>query len=283
MKERLPCKRAAKLLCFAAACLALVFLLVAVVLPEHRLNKAERLIASGDHGAAYDLLAGKSYRNSAAIAETCLFPAQKARLASVSVGTTIRFGSYEQDNELSNGAEEIEWIVLAVDGDKALLISKYALEAREFHDERNMYAEVTWARSQLRAWLNDAFYHSAFSADHRAMILTSSITADKNPVSDVDPGRDTKDKLFLLSIDEACRYFDSDSARQCWATSSCHTRKMEHGDNGACYWWLRSPGVQPSCPAVVTADGIVFLNGFSCGHKPEVAVRPAMWIELGGS
>ena len=132
-----------------------------------------------------------------------------------------------------------------------------------------------------RNWLEFGGY--SFQPSDRQLILTAEVTADRNPVSDVNPGRDTKDKIFLLSIDEANRYFDSDRARQCRATESCSAVKMEKDDDGFCYWWLRSPGLEPSCPAVVIARGSVFTNGFSCGHKPEVAVRPAMWIELDGA
>ena len=35
--------------------------------------------------------------------------------------------------------------------------------------------------------------------------------------------------------------------------------------------------------SVVTAKGEIFLVGFSCGHEPNPAVRPAMWIALGGN
>ena len=34
--------------------------------------------------------------------------------ASVRVGSTVIFGSYEQDNNTSNGAEPIEWLVMTV-------------------------------------------------------------------------------------------------------------------------------------------------------------------------
>ena len=43
----------------------------------------------------------------------------------ISVGDIITFGHYEQDNNLDNGAEPIEWIVLDVQDGKALLLSKY--------------------------------------------------------------------------------------------------------------------------------------------------------------
>ena len=266
-----------------AVCVAFVFLLVGVIIPEYKLNKAEKLIKTGDYEAAYALLAGMEYKYSAELASDCLTRAQRDGLDRATLGSTVRFGLWEQDGDPSNGSEQIEWTVLAIEGNKALLISKYGLEAREFNDELNLYRTVTWSNSQLRAWLNDTFYHSAFSVDHRQLILTTEVTADRNPVFDVNPGQDTKDKVFLLSIDEANRYFDSDSARQCRATEYCSTKKMEMGDDGSCYWWLRSPGAEPSCPSVVIADGSVFTNGFSCGHKPEIAVRPAMWIALGGN
>ena len=49
------------------------------------------------------------------------------------VGNIVAFGRYEQDNDLTNGPEPIEWIVLdVVDGEKtkALLLSKYGLDAK---------------------------------------------------------------------------------------------------------------------------------------------------------
>ena len=283
MEENAGRRSSVSFLLAAAVCVAFVFLLVGLIIPEYRLSRAEQLIGAGDYDAAFALLAGMEYKNSAEIAADCLFRAQRAGLADAAVGSTVRFGLWEQDGDPSNGSEQIEWIVLAIEGDRALLISRYGLEAREFNDELNAYRVVTWSNSQLRTWLNDTFYRSAFSADHRRLILTTEVAASRNPVSDVDPGRDTKDEVFLLSIDEADRYFDSDGARQCRATASCSTKQMETGDDGSCYWWLRSPGMQPSSPAVVVARGSIFTNGFSCGHKPEIAVRPAMWITLGGS
>ena len=41
------------------------------------------------------------------------------------VGDSFTFGSYEQDNDLNNGTEPIEWQVLAIENNRALLISRY--------------------------------------------------------------------------------------------------------------------------------------------------------------
>ena len=51
----------------------------------------------------------------------------------VTVGDIISYGSYEQDADESNGKEPIEWLVLDVDGDKALMISKYGLDAKPYN------------------------------------------------------------------------------------------------------------------------------------------------------
>lgn len=286
MKEKAGRNSPVRFLLVTAVCVAFVFLLVAVIIPEYKLNRAEKLIEAGDYKAAYALLDGMEYKNSAEIAADCLLRAQKAGLADVTVGSTVRFGSYEQDNDLSNGPEELEWLVLELDGDRALLVSKYGLEPRPYNQEReltNSYKRVTWSTCELRAWLNGDFFRAAFSPGHQALILLSEVKADKNPLADVDPGRDAKDRIFILSATEAGRYFDSDSARQCPGSAYClaHSRETE---NGACRWWLRTSGVEDDgSVSVVTAKGEIFLVGFSCGHEPNPAVRPAMWIGLGGN
>ena len=108
------------------------------------------------------------------------------------------------------------------------------------------------------------------------------VTADENPDYDTTPGRDTTDHIFVLSVNEAKRYFDSDSARQCRASAYCYAQGAEKGDGGACWWWLRTPGINFYSDAVVTARGAVYSAGF-CNDNPAPAVRPAMWIDLGGT
>ena len=112
------------------------------------------------------------------------------------------------------------------------------------------------------------------------MILTSDVPAGTNPDSDISPGRDTKDRIYLLNVEEAYRYFGSDSERQCFGTPYCYMLGAEKGDGGACYWWLRSPGIEVSTVSVVLGSGTVFTNGFSSGHIPNPAVRPVMRIAL---
>ena len=131
------------------------------------------------------------------------------------VGDTYICGKYEQDNDTSNGAEAIEWIVLDKDGDKVLLISKYLLDCQPYHTE---VTDVTWETCSLRQWLNGTFAEAAFSADEAERILTTTVSAAVNPEYSADPGNDTEDKVFLLGISEAETYFETLEERVCVPT-----------------------------------------------------------------
>ena len=119
--------------------------------------------------------------------------AQAEGLNNATVGSTVTFGNYEQ----GDGQAPIEWVVLDRQEDRALLLSKYALDAKPFHEveDRN----VTWAECTLRAWLNGDFYNSAFSDEERARIVQVTNATANAP--------DTQDCVFLLSLDELNAYF----------------------------------------------------------------------------
>ena len=198
-------------------------------------------------------------------------------LKKANVGSYIFFGSYEQDNNTSNGKEEIEWLVLAKTGDRVLVISRYALDCQQYNTS---WTSVTWETCSLRKWLNGTFISNAFSSDEQNMIQTTTVTADKNPSYSTSPGNNTTDKVFLLSITEVKKYFSSDSARQCKGTEYCYAQGAYKGSNGNCWWWLRSPGDYSYNAALVDFDGSDF-DGVRYVLSDHDAVRPALWIDLG--
>ncbi|MCR4671659.1 MAG: DUF6273 domain-containing protein [Lachnospiraceae bacterium] len=197
-------------------------------------------------------------------------------LYNADVGDTVYFGTYEQDNDTSDGKEDIEWIVLAKEKDRILVISKYALDSQAYNTK---FKDVTWEECSLRRWLNGSFMTAAFTKADQAHILTVTVTADKNPEVDSSPGNDTQDQVFLLSIAEAEKYFCSDSARQCEATAYAEAQRATVSDTG-CVWWLRSPGINSDCAAFVKLDGSVYYYGDWVSYVTG-GVRPALWIDLG--
>ena len=60
----------------------------------------------------------------------------------------VTFGSYEQDNNSENGSEPIEWLMLEQKDGKALLVSRYGLDALPFHDSDGDAAWVDVAAVQ---------------------------------------------------------------------------------------------------------------------------------------
>ena len=195
------------------------------------------------------------------------------------VGDIITFGTYEQDNDLSNGSEPIEWLVLDKQGRKALVISKYALDAMAFSTGDS---NGTWETSNLRAWLNGEFYKEAFSAGERKQIEKTTVRADDNEAFLIDAGNDTEDKVFLLSISEAKNIFEDDDARICYPTKYALERgaRTEEG-TGGCSWWLRTPlnafvTIHIAC---IDSGGVVDSYGNRRVSK-DISVRPALWINL---
>ena len=200
------------------------------------------------------------------------------------VGDYVTFGTYEQDNDLTNGAEPIEWQYIADKDGHKLLLAEYALDCRAYHD---IDESITWENCTLRKWLNNDFYNTAFSAEDKEKIVTA---YNENPDSTElyksyglwasipgwsggQGGKATADNVFLLSWTEARDYFDGklddDSIWGEWTEHSDYendgdfNQKLlctptayakakgvvirEWGDDsvrGCCCWWLRSPGVR---------------------------------------
>ena len=193
----------------------------------------------------------------------------------LSRGDIVFFGHYEQDDISSDGFEAIEWIVLKTDEGTALLISRYALDCVPFHIVK---ASVTWETCSLRSWLNDTFYSRAFTEEEQARIVISEVSPDPNPRFASSPGAPTQDRVFLLSGAEAETYLRSDAARTCAATP--YARK--HGaivNENACWWLLRTPGVNDHSVACVNSNGKIGYGGYDV-NRETVALRPAIVLRL---
>ncbi len=260
------------------AIVAFIIVLNAVIIPNGKYNDAVALMDAGVLDEAHSIFIElENYKDAADKAGDIRLIKFKEQLKDIKVGNYIKFGAYEQDNNTSNGKEDVEWLVLEVKDGKALVISKYALDCKPYN---TIYTDVTWETCTLRKWLNSNFLGVAFSADEKAMIPTVTVSADKNPEYSTNPGNTTQDQVFLLSITEANKYFSSDSARQCKPTEyAVAGGAYVSSSNGNCWWWLGSPGNYQNYAAYVNSDGDV-LGGGNFVNIVSCAVRPALWIDL---
>ena len=248
---------------------------------EQKYQDAVASIGKDDVVSVYErLTALEGYKDSAEKARELFEQYKTSKLKSAGVGDIVYFGKYEQDNNISNGTEDIEWLVLDKKGTRLFLISLYAIDCQRYNTES---ADVTWETCSLRGWLNDTFYNTAFSADEQDGILTTTVTADANPTYGTSPGSNTKDKIYLLSIPEVNRYFASDEDRKCAPTEYAIAQGVGVGDSDAifgrtlCWWALRSPGFYQFYASFVYYFGYVNPYGYDVAN-PNDAIRPVMWI-----
>ena len=189
------------------------------------------------------------------------------------VGETIEFGNYPQDKD---GTEKpIEWIVMKKEGNQVLLLSKYVLDAKPYNEE---FEDVTWETSDIRQWLNNEFYTTAFNKTEKAKIQTSLIKNEDNSEYGTSGGNDTEDKVFLLSEKEAETLFSDEEERIAKATEYAEKSGVYDEEKGA-WWWLRSPGFGSRGAAEVDSDGWVYRVGNLVYIRPD-GVRPALYLNL---
>ena len=204
--------------------------------------------------------------------------------------------------------EPILWRILSQSDDTALILcdsiiankayqSDYIKIDGKYYTTANGAPEGTYANnyqySEIRAWLNDQFYNTAFTELERELILTT--TVDNSVASTgYNPNQyvceNTEDKVFLLSYAEATNSaygfltdgYNYDTARKMQpndyscATGAWISLRADYYGNG--YWWLRSPVVYYSNFArYVVEDGWLNSNGVSLSNS---GVAPALQIRL---
>ena len=166
-------------------------------------------------------------------------------------------------------------------------MSKYILDAKPYHEEN---LGVTWEQCTLRVWLNNEFITTAFTGQEQAGILLTDVdNSDSQGYSwNTTGGKNTQDRVFLLSYAEANRYLgvaykspNMDSR----AVLTAHAKKAgaNIGDitvdgSPIGWWWLRSPGYFQRDAANVRSDGSLYIDTHV--SIASGGVRPALWINL---
>ena len=159
--------------------------------------------------------------------------------------------------------EPIRWSILSESDGNALILCDSIIANHYYHhtsssttiDGQTVYAN-NYKYSDIRAWLNDEFYKTAFGALQQALIQTTQVDNSvystgysSNPYA----CENTFDKVFLLSYREvtnsaygfASSYSTKDTARRMLtsdfsrATGAYMSTDSSYYGNG--WWWLRSP------------------------------------------
>ena len=189
--------------------------------------------------------------------------------ASSSKRRVVRFGGYS-------------WQILDNQINKVLLISENIIEKRPYNIQ---YTDVTWETCSLRRYLNGEFL-SGFDYREQNQIIEANNANNDNQWYAVEGGKNTTEKVFLLSIEEVVKYFGDSGRLKYWKQGSLgyindlynHRRSAAYGGE-ACWWWLRSPGGHAYNAANVGKYGHLIMNGNYVDNW-EGGVRPAIWLSV---
>ena len=222
------------------------------------------------------------------------------------LGDIVKFGRYEQDGNLNNGLESLEWIVIANEGTALLLMSRFAIDVKPYHSSGK---RVLWNECTLRTWLNDIFFATAFNdieikrvaprivekdapvassdgfeVSKKNISQTASETAEilKKQISqkefDKMVSSKYRDNIFVLSIPELNVYLPKPDSRRC--LPSPYTALNLTIDKSStkiknCEWWLCSHFNHTAF--AVTEDGEIRRIREN-DDQSKIAVRPFVWV-----
>ena len=174
-----------------------------------------------------------------------------------------------------------EWLVLDVEGKKALVLSKDILTIRAYDSAES---NTTWEESDMREFLNGSFYENSFLDKEKAKIAETRNVNSPNPWYNTPGGIDTVDKIFLLSVDEVVKYFgDSgaladrlEEAALIYDEFDEARVAFDRGTEESRFWWLRTPG-RGRRTMYVGDSGFIAVIGTHI-NTDRGGVRPALWV-----
>jgi hypothetical protein len=200
----------------------------------------------------------------------------------INIDSSLSFGGYN-------------WRVLDIQNKMALIITEDIIDQRPYHDA---YKDITWADCALRKYLNGEFYGKFSAADKSRIIQVTNKNLD-NQWYGSKGGEDTQDSIFLLSLEEVCKYFGDSLSKlynrgknqRYWFERKDENNSKRlarlHGKEWDWWWWLRSPGrVNVKAVYIFGTDGNIgiqgnnILKGNISDGKCTGGVRPALWLKL---
>ena len=212
----------------------------------------------------------------------------------ISIWNTIYMGAYYQSDNNEDGKadtkdekEPIRWRILTIEGDEALVVAENNLAVAD----ASIKTSAKWEASGIRTWLNKTFINDAFDEIEQAAIVERELENGYSNKSypTTDGGKNTKDKVFLLSMDDVTNpdygfisAYKESNTRSAAGTAYTENCGANVNDNGCGYYWLRTPGKSSSYLTTVSAKGVVNEKGYECNsaNYMDGSIRPAMWIKL---
>ncbi len=194
---------------------------------------------------------------------------------------TYQNEKYCQKDGIWRKVEPIKWRYLRnVSTGVSEFLSEKILDTHVWNESVEDYEDGTnansYARSDIRAWLNDGFLKQAFYYDQS--ILQASKVDNGPATTSNSPNEnacdDTNDKVYLPSYKDA-----TNIDYGFWPNGSDISGRIAYdADSVPGYWWTRSPySYSTSSAAVVSSEGYVY-DWYSIGNNQ--GVRPCVQFSV---
>ena len=188
----------------------------------------------------------------------------------------LTLGTFPQTKE---GEElPILWRVLTVEGDKALILSEYVLEARPLHGDYKEYANKPTNKKKPG-------FGGDFTQTDMAKYLNGDFAArfTIGEIGQIAPD-ETLGMFFLLSGDELKNKawgFTSNESRKAWGTDYAKANGLfvygSHRGNHSPYWTRTQSTTNIQAARCIKSQGEL---GYINVITEDEGVRPACWLDL---
>ena len=213
--------------------------------------------------------------------------------SSVDINTFQLFNGYRLSVVYWFEYEPLKWQVFLPDSTtgKAVVLSKSIIDSQQYYyttsnrtiDGKTVYAN-NYERSDIRAWLNDTFYNTAFSKSEKNAIVAT--TLDNSASKTMYSSNSTTDRIWLLSEKEALNgvAFDSGTTLNIVIMKTGGTEYAlcqglhNYTYNGCAAWHLRTASLLSDSMVTVDEDGTVQLS--NSVDITGYGVRPALTLNL---
>ena len=153
----------------------------------------------------------------------------------LNITSTIKLGKYEQDNNVENGPEDIEWYVISYKDEVLYLLSKYILNYKEF--DRGNVEDVSYrpkfSESYINFWLNNNFVFESFDYDERNKKKKKGVTISCTTRYE-NLGIDYNDHSFMKAdstMYARTKIENVENEDEYWLLNSCDVNFESHENN----------------------------------------------------
>lgn len=139
------------------------------------------------------------------------------------------------------------------------LVSRNIIDCIPYH---NVFDSITWTDASIREWLNYIFYVRAFNnIQKRILVHVDNIN---------NTGNITKDRVFLLSVDEVNKLYSGIEERVKYGSDYTNVIINNENNTKSISWWLRNQGNYGRRASYVYYNGFINSSGSNVNIKSGI-------------